>query len=72
MILLQSDTDHADHSGGFRIAVSYLRFTRNVVKLNPLTVLAFHDALGTEHLSAGLFILQAFQRVLNLFFCKLM
>ena len=72
MILLQADADYADHAGCFRISVSDLRLTRNIVKFQPLSVFSFHDSLGTENLSAGFFILQALQRVLKHFLCKLM
>ena len=61
-ILMNAGTDYTQAACCGSTAMTHIGRTGHIVKVNPLTVLACHNTLGTEYHTIGIGIGQGFQR----------
>ena len=61
LVLFHVVSYYAQASGDLCRAFSHIRLSRNIVKMYPLSVLAFYYALGSEYHAVGFLIVKGFQ-----------
>lgn len=68
-LLFQVSANDAKPADGRRTAVPYIRRSRHIVVVNPLSVRSGHNALCTQYHAVGLRIAEGFKGRLDFFHC---
>ena len=71
LALVDICSDYADSSGNLGASVSYIRFSRHIVKVNPLTVFTCYNALCSKYKAIFVLIFYCSQYFSYLFLSKL-
>ena len=73
ILFIQLRTDNTNLTGYICFAGAHIRFTRNIIKINPLTGFFFRNhTFATKNKSVCLIILECFQNCFNLSLRKFM